>query len=236
MKLCVLSSGSQNGNCFVVCAGPMKILIDCGISPRAIRHKLRFLGIEDGGWRGAFLTHGHTDHCQYASEFWLATGVTPQRLEEREIRQFVSDGQTLSVTAYDCPHGETSSAVYRVVDPITGWSVMVATDLTGMTDEAKSVADSSSIIALESNYDPLLLEACGRDEKLKARSRDSHLSNQAAAGLSFRFRKCRELVLVHLSRQCNSPELVRQAFDLHWLDGTRITVAWEDPVMVAVGE
>ncbi len=100
-----------------------------------------------------------------------------------------------------------------------GWALGYVADL-GCWNE--SLADSLTdvdLLALEFNHDVVLQRSSGRSQSLIDRvlGDDGHLSNEQAAALVLAVgrrsspRKLHRLVQLHLSRQCNRPELARLA-------------------------
>ena len=72
-------------------------------------------------------------------------------------------------------------------------------------------------VAFESNYDPLMQEMSNRPEALKARIMDGggHLSNEQSLAAICHIATestLQHIVLLHLSRQCNSPAIIRDLY------------------------
>jgi phosphoribosyl 1,2-cyclic phosphodiesterase len=99
------------------------------------------------------------------------------------------------------------------------WSLGYATDL-GSWDEplAEALADVD-LLAVEFNHDVGMQVASGRSSRLIERvlGDEGHLSNEQAADLAAAVirrsapRRLARLVQLHLSRECNRPELARRA-------------------------
>ena len=99
-----------------------------------------------------------------------------------------------------------------------GWSVGYVSDL-GMWDLqlAEALADVE-LLAIEFNHDVKMQLSSGRSQLLINRvlGDEGHLSNEQAAELLVEIvrrstpGRLRQLVQLHLSRQCNQPELARQ--------------------------
>lgn len=119
-----------------------------------------------------------------------------------------------------------------------GCSIGFATDLGHVPDEliARFAADGLNVLALESNYDPQMQLTSPRPFFLKQRIMGGrgHLSNeQAFAAIRAildrcerSFRKLPEhIVLLHRSRQCNCPEIVRRMFTQDARVAQRLTLA-----------
>jgi phosphoribosyl 1,2-cyclic phosphodiesterase len=72
-------------------------------------------------------------------------------------------------------------------------------------------------IALESNYDPTMQRMSNRPESLKSRimDGDGHLSNEQSLAAICQIASessLQHIILLHLSRQCNSPALIRDLY------------------------
>ena len=91
-------------------------------------------------------------------------------------------------------------------------SVAVATDLGYFSPEVESAVSGAQLVLLESNHDPdMLRQNPYYPERLKTRilGRRGHLSNQSGAEAAVRLAQSgtRHLLLGHLSRENNTPEL-----------------------------
>jgi phosphoribosyl 1,2-cyclic phosphodiesterase len=107
-----------------------------------------------------------------------------------------------------------------------------ATDLGRVTEELLSWFCDVHVLALESNYDPQMEEESPRPRFLKQRimSGHGHLSNhQAYAAVRQILDRCQRppahIVLLHRSRQCNCPKLLRKLFAQDPRIGPRLTLA-----------
>ena len=128
----------------------------------------------------------------------------------------------LLVEAFDVPHdapGWCQGFRFRFGPPRRRRSVTVATDLGHVPGDALAWFVDSSAVVIESNHDPDMLRASTRPADLKARiaGLHGHLSNETAAealaeivGRSHPGR-VRNVVLAHLSRDCNTPALALEA-------------------------
>ena len=63
MRICSIASGSS-GNCIYIGDEDTHILIDAGISRKAIEAGLKGLDIEGKDLDGIFITHEHSDHIK----------------------------------------------------------------------------------------------------------------------------------------------------------------------------
>ena len=71
MYFCSISSGSS-GNCIYVGSYKTKVLIDAGISKKAVTSALQLIKVNPKSINGIFITHEHLDHLK---EFVLYLGV-----------------------------------------------------------------------------------------------------------------------------------------------------------------
>ncbi len=93
-----------------------------------------------------------------------------------------------------------------------------ATDLGRVSDKLLDRFVDLDLLAIESNYDRVMQVQSARPEFLKQRIMGGigHLSNEQAFEAVLRIAcRCRlqHIVLLHLSRQCNCPKLVRQLYE-----------------------
>lgn len=226
-RLCVLASGSS-GNCTLLAMGSghrtRLCLIDAGLSPKRTRrllaeHGLRLDHIDDvllthldrdhyhPGWNAAAL-HGrvrfrmHTTHVKRAHRL----GVPPGAITTFEDEPFGLQGQA-TVTPVMLAHDELGVAAFRFDWPTT--SLGFATDLGRVTQELLDAFEDIATLAIESNYCPRMQLASNRPDFLKARIMNGagHLSNEQAFDAIRQLNPKHRVVLLHLSRQCNTPDL-----------------------------
>jgi len=229
VQLRVLASGSS-GNCSIVSHPGGAVLLDCGLSLRAISAGLREAGLRPQDLEGILITHEHGDHVGhlasvsarwalpvYASEatLWALATLAPHvpcRRLEPESPQMVAG---MTVTAFRVPHDGRDPLGFRV-DAATG-SLGVATDLGWAPAEvAQALADCDQL-AVECNHDVGVLQAGPYPAFLKRRilSQRGHLSNEAAAQLVRKVAgpRLRRVIGLHLSQTNNAPELAREALE-----------------------
>jgi phosphoribosyl 1,2-cyclic phosphodiesterase len=105
-------------------------------------------------------------------------------------------------------HDELGVAAFRFSLPCGG-TLGFATDLGRVTDELVDHLRGVDVLAIESNYCPVMQAGSPRPEFLKRRITGGagHLSNEECAVAVARAEPVSEVVLLHLSRQCNTPEL-----------------------------
>ena len=226
--LCVLASGSS-GNCTLLRlrdgAGrwSRSILIDAGLSPTRTRRLLAERGVSLDRVDDIVLTHLDADHFHPGWRRVRDCRAT-LRLHRRHVAREQRRGSLLARNEpFDAPgeiapgltleprlvaHDDLGVAALRFTMPCGG-SLGFATDLGRATGELVDHLAGVDVLAIESNYCPRMQEASGRPAFLKQRimGGKGHLSNAECAEAVRRIGPASHVVLLHLSRQCNTPEL-----------------------------
>ena len=218
MTLHTLSSGSQ-GNCLLLSDGGTHILVDAGISTRRIKTGLAQLELSMDELDGILITHEHTDHIS-----GLATLI-----KHHTVPLYASPGTefcigSCRVTAFATSHDAAQSMDYRIDG---SGSVGILTDTGYVTPEAEEVLPGVGLLVLESNHDVDRLRSGPYPYSLKQRVLGSqgHLSNEDAAAFAARMATCGTecIVLAHLSKENNTPQLAYDAVDRAlWAGGARV--------------
>jgi phosphoribosyl 1,2-cyclic phosphodiesterase len=233
ISLCVLGSGSL-GNCTLVTlngsGGCRHVLIDAGLAPRTTARRLGPLGVSLDEIDLILLTHTDSDHLhagwidhrrhRFSWRLHRRHMNTARRagLRVRELEPFERPfklGPRSRVTPVPLPHDQLGSTGFLIEHRDT--RLLMATDLGQLTTPLRRRLDGLSALAIESNYDPSLERASSRPSFVKERVMGGlgHLSNEQAldAALACAERSNLEhLVLLHLSRQCNDPRLIRRLY------------------------
>ncbi len=222
VRTVILSSGSQ-GNVTLVEGGSTRLLIDAGISVRAVRGRMGALGM-DADIDGVVITHSHSDHAQhlarYAAAFKVPITLTRRTYEELELASksldaefhFIESSQLfrvgdIEVVTLPLPHDAPQIALkFRC----RGDTVALVTDLGHVPSALHPFLRDVRTLLLESNHDPALLAAGSYPHWLKRRVGGTfgHLSNEQAAGVLRKLSPTVErVVLMHLSESNNSEAL-----------------------------
>jgi len=230
MRFCILGSGSSGNSALLQTAGAT-VLIDAGLSARRLGQLLAdHAALSLDKIDAIFLTHEHGDHCAgldglrkhphirlYAN---AATARAIQsKLKHRPHWVHFETGarfsyRDLEVTSFSIPHDAQEPVGFRFEN--NGQAVVSLTDLGYAPPNVRAQLAESDILVVESNHCAELLKADPkRPWSLKQRisGRHGHLSNAAAAELlgATANPRWRHLFLVHLSRDCNTPEAVSTA-------------------------
>lgn len=223
----ILSSGSI-GNSAVVMSRGSGVLIDAGISCRELERRMSLFGVEPAEIEAVVLTHEHTDHVRGAKRFSDEHGVpvygtrgtlalTP--LNRANTVTF-APGKTFSIGSLHLkPFKVRHLAAEPVAFAITIGSkkVSIASDLGCVTATVVDEMGNSDLLMIEANYDEKMLLGGGYPEFLKRaiRGDHGHLSNDDAGRLSAKtaVTRTRKVVLVHLSKENNTPERARETVE-----------------------
>ncbi len=234
VELRILASGSA-GNCSILVRGAGRFrrltMIDCGLSPLRTRRLLAQLGLGFEHVDDILVTHLDSDHFHTG---W--TRALPRharlRLHTRHLRRAAREGlDTSRIEFFDTPfslpagvtveptlleHDEWGVVTFRFSLPsITGSeaSLGYATDIGRITPRLIKALGAVDVLAIESNYCPTLQLASDRPVFLKNRIMGGagHLSNDQCASVVRQIAPRRSVVLLHLSRQCNTPALASAA-------------------------
>jgi phosphoribosyl 1,2-cyclic phosphodiesterase len=227
----MLGSGSA-GNSALVATDHCRILVDGGLSARQLVLRLTECGVASEQLDGVLLTHEHTDHicglevlCRKFDVPIYCNRLTAEALRcnslldrHRNWRIFATGSEfsicDIKVQTFPVPHD--------AVDPI-GFAFHAGsgglgfiTDLGYATKMIIERLRQVQTLVIETNHDEKLLQNDTHRPwpvKQRIQSRHGHLSNAAAATVieELSSGKIRCVVLGHLSRDCNTPELALSA-------------------------
>ncbi|GJQ30411.1 MAG: metal-dependent hydrolase [Phycisphaerae bacterium] len=229
-SLCVLSS-SSGGNCSALLLerdrGRSLVLFDAGLSPRRTRLMLREAGVEGVPIEAIVLTHLDRDHwnpgwlgrasigtCVYLHASHRGRAVRDGVLHP-EARLFAEPFEPtpgVEVASVVMSHDEAGVAAFRVA--VRGLGTLgYATDVGRVTPGLIDHLADVEVLAIESNYCRAMQVASNRPAYLKARimGGSGHLSNAESAAAVAEIRPRRQTVLLHLSRECNTPQRAAEA-------------------------
>lgn len=223
-----LNSGS-NANCYYVGNSDEAVLVDAGLSCRETEKRMRQLDLSPEKLKAIFVSHEHSDHITglagLSRKYRLPVYITPATqagcplpLEPGLVRSFqknkaVSIGE-LSITPFRKNHDAADPHSFIV--SCRGVHIGVITDAGYACKQITRYFSRCHAAFLEANYCPDMLANGNYPRHLQERIRSDkgHLSNQQALEL-FRDHRSPDmqlLILSHLSRNNNKPELVESLF------------------------
>ena len=233
LEFAVLGS-SSSGNTSVVrvqdATTTRQILIDGGLSPRATRGYLSALGFDPEATTDLLFTHFDNDHAKAG---WARAamrdgvrlrcshrhlplardrGYPDVAIETFDARGAGFELGAIRVIPCENPHDDGGTVAFRLETP--AGTLGFATDLGRASGALIESMRGVDILAIESNYDRAMQLASDRPEFLKSRimGGKGHLSNDecidAVRAIAWP-REPEHIVLLHLSRDCNCPDLVR---------------------------
>ena len=221
-----LASGSS-GNSYIVRSETTDILVDAGLSGKKIADRLKLFGV-DGYPDSVLITHEHSDHVQglpvlmkkgvrvYASE-----GTAEAISSGEDCLCRIKPGDSfrigdIEVTSFSVSHDAADPVAFSFFRE--GARITIITDTGYVTEDCFRFMKKADILVLESNHDESMLRIGRYPWFLKQRilGSEGHLSNEAAAQAVARMlaedvmsgeRKYRKLLLAHLSKENNFPQM-----------------------------
>lgn len=234
-----LNSGS-NGNCYYVGNQTEAVLIDAGLSCREIEIRMRQCSLETQKLKAIFVSHEHTDHIKglstLAHKYQLPVYITPETAKNgprliRHLSQPFTAHQPVQIGGITVtPFGKEHDAAdpHSFVVSYAGINIGVITDIGTVCDQVIHYFKQCHAAFLESNYDEVMLANGKYSQVLKNRisGGKGHISNTQALELFIAHKPpfMTHLLLSHLSRENNTPELAKATFE-PFAGNTLITVA-----------
>src|SRR6476620_992597 len=226
-----LNSGS-NGNCYYIGNSEEAVLIDAGISCRETEKRMKRLGLLMNKVKAIFVSHEHTDHISgipvLSKKFQLPVYITSNTLkysgliiEQHLINSFcahqIINIGGLSITPF--PKSHDACDPHSFIVSYNEIQIGIFTDIGFPCEHVIKHFQQCHAAFLEANYDEEMLANGKYPYHLKKRikSSDGHLSNDDALQLyiSHKPAQMSHLILSHLSKNNNCPELVHQLFNRH---------------------
>jgi len=229
---CPLASGSK-GNCIYLGTKKSKVLIDCGISAKAIKERLSHINVALSDIDAIFVSHEHGDHIQglkvlvnnydipIITNYQTAVAVEEILCDSPKFKLFIT-GETFEFQDIEV---HPFTVQHDAVDPVAftfcfdGIKVGVCTDLGFVTSLVTNHLQDSNILYVEANHEPSMVHACSRPASYKTRvlGKSGHLSNDACGTLITQVfhDEMKQVYLAHLSSECNSKEVALSQVTKH---------------------
>ncbi len=226
-----LNSGS-NGNCYYIGTAKEAVLVDAGISCKEIEKRMKKLELPIEHVKAIFISHEHADHIKGLSTLSLRHKIPVYitDITRKNARIKLDLGNTFSfvhLKTISVGHFEVTpfSKHHDATDPFSftihhnGINIGVFTDIGLPCKHLIHHFKLCHAAFLEANYDDDMLANGSYPHYLKTRisGGKGHLSNAQALELFVKHRPghMSHLLLSHLSKNNNNPELVQQLFDKH---------------------
>lgn len=221
----VLSSGSC-GNSVLLSLDGCTVMIDAGLSCKELERRMSLFGVDPSDLDALLLTHEHTDHTRgakrFSSKYGLPVYGTDGTLSLTPLDGVrlvpISPGRAfelghLTVEPFPVKHYAAEPVAFNVLED--GFKTSVASDLGCVTSRVLEALRSCDMLLIEANYDDYMLVNGTYPDFLKRtiRSDHGHLSNDDSSALCAKVvsERTRAVVLLHLSKENNSPEKAREA-------------------------
>lgn len=227
MRLIVLGSGSS-GNALYIEAGATSVLVDVGLSAKETARRMVDAGINPRRLSGIVVTHEHADHIKGVRVMSKTVGA-PVFISQSTRKECafgdgggVHWGDTISSSQdfqigdlefhpFTIPHDGVDTFAFTVQSQNVKCGIV--TDLGYITQLVAERLRGCDFVMIEANHDRDMLKVGPYPWPLKQRiaSNTGHLSNdEMGRWLKEDFDgHATHIVLAHLSRRCNHPELAR---------------------------
>lgn len=228
LKFCVLASGSK-GNSTLIEADGSRILIDAGLSAKAMAARLSLLGVDPESIDALVISHEHTDHIRGVDVWCKRFGTRVYTTPATHKAVASSLGPHVRVAHFKSGHA-MEIGPFRMIpfhvshdaeEPVgfvietNGSRLGVVTDLGCATSLVRERLQRLDALILESNHDMRMLMEGPYPWPVKDRIRRNHghLSNEQSAKLlaCVAHSGLQAVVLAHLSEINNLPEIALES-------------------------
>ena len=254
MRLCSIASGSS-GNCIYVGTDATHILVDVGISGKKAETGLNTLGLTCRDNDGIFITHEHIDHIsglgvlarKYGIPIFATKGTIAAIKQtksvgtiDEDLFQTISAEEKLTVkdmtlNPMQISHDAAEPVAYRISHGKK--KLAIITDLGTYNDYTVECLKGMDALFLEANHDVNMLQVGPYPYYLKQRilGNRGHLSNELSGRLlsELLHDKMQAVVLGHLSKENNLPELAYETVRLEITMAENEYKATDFPISVA---
>ncbi|WP_175634300.1 MBL fold metallo-hydrolase [Pedobacter ghigonis] len=223
-----INSGS-NGNCYYIGNDNEAVLVDVGLTCKEVEKRMARLGLAVDKIKAIFISHEHSDHIKgltvFAKKHKLPVYISAPTL--KSSRLLLDAGNTFSLSHLQTIQIgdlriEAFSKFHDAADPYSFTiecntvKVGVFTDIGAVCDRLIHHFKDCHAAFLEANYDTQMLQNGRYPYFLKQRIMGGrgHLSNTQALELFTNHKPAymSHLLLSHLSKDNNDPELVENLF------------------------
>lgn len=230
MRYCSVASGSS-GNCHFIEAGGVRVMVDVGLSMKAIEANLLSRDIRPETIQAIFVTHEHSDHVKGVGAWARRYNIPVFATEGTWHGMEHSMGKIRPEKCYSIRPGHgyrmgelriEPFLIYHDANEPVGYSftagtekLVVMTDTGMVSSEMREMLQGCQIAVVECNHDIEMLMGGSYPLALKRRIRSNlgHLSNEDCAHLLAELIPANpdcDFLLAHLSKENNTPELAME--------------------------
>ncbi len=254
MELCSIASGSS-GNCIYVGTDATHLLVDAGISGKKTEYGLNSIGQSLKNMDGILITHEHSDHIcglgVLSRKYHIPIFATKKTIEAintcSSLGKIDSDLfvpieadeafriKDITIEPMHTSHDAIDPVAYRM--RYEDKKIAIATDLGTYNDYTVECLKGMDLLFLEANHDVNMVQVGPYPYQLKRRilGDRGHLSNELSGQLLKRIAhdKLQGVVLGHLSKDNNIPELAYETVRVELTMGSEVYNECQFPITVA---
>lgn len=198
-------ASSSAGNAYAVSDAETTILIECGLTHKALQ---KAVGFELSRFAACLVSHEHKDHAKCVDELikrgmpvYMSYGTA--KALETEAAMLVEHMEQFNVGSLDIVpfatfHDSAEPLGFLIKSRVDGDVLAFATDTVNLRYKFPGL----NILAIEANYDREILDRCEKmPEKVRHRITNSHMEIDTLCDYlrSLDLSTCREIHLLHLS-------------------------------------
>lgn len=225
---------SSSGNLFHISSDKTNILLDAGVSYKAINEGLKSIEKNISDISAVLITHEHIDHirglsllCRKNDIPIYACGKTADHLENMLKEKNIPSNiirtsydinfkiKDLEITPFEVSHDAICPCGYSIINDTDKLSF--ATDLGYVSDQVFEYLSNSNYTVLEANYDKTMLEFGKYPYPLKHRIKSNigHLSNDDAIDTVIKLSKKgqKNFLFAHLSENNNNRDVLASSLE-----------------------
>lgn len=244
---CPLASGSK-GNALYLGTDQTKLLIDVGISYRALRQRLEEIEVSIEEIEAVLISHEHSDHIRGLEKLCNSHKI-PVFANSETAKAILGNLKMMPrfkifSTGESFEFGDVQihpfSVQHDTLDPVAftfhfmGLKMGVCTDLGYVTSLVKAHLRDCDYLYVESNHEPSMVYACSRPPVYKQRvlGRQGHLSNEMCAELLSHVKhpRLKHVYLAHLSEECNNPEVALKKVREQLEEEVGLSIAYQEKI------
>ena len=214
----IIASGSK-GNATIVANKQTRILIDMGISFCRLEEGLKEINLTPNDIDAIIYTHNHSDHINGIKFFspkimYALEGTLPSSLSNIVELNKTFNIKNIKITPFKTSHDAINPCGYKLEDEEE--TLVYMTDTGVFLEDNLPLVVNPNYLLIECNHDIQMLMNTSRPYELKERimSDHGHLCNEDSAFATLKIMgDCtKEVVLMHISEEANTPECALEAY------------------------